>query len=370
MGFTYGFYNSVDHDRFYDAKQFSSIFDGVIVDGVFNNVPINGSTENNDRFRVSKKDAMSIKIGRGKAWFNHTWNLNTTEMVLDIDPADAILNRYDAVVLEINTDVKIRENFIKVIKGTPASSPKKPTMVRSENKFQYALAYVLVRAGIIDLADEDIENVVGTEETPISVSIADDFLGRIRNDLETTDPFYVLDARQGKILNNKIDVENSKLDNQVASLIQTINNAISDFNNRIASGVTDIKNFVTSSISSFNTTINSTINTKSSEVLNSFNSRLNAKVTEASNSISSTFTDTINEKEAEIASIGDIEDVFNKSEEMLRIIGGNNGANGNIKILSNYITTLNGRVPFMFGVQNGVYGYYEGADTGGTFRPF
>ena len=38
MSLTYGFYNSVDHDRVYDATQFGSIFDGVINDGVFQNI--------------------------------------------------------------------------------------------------------------------------------------------------------------------------------------------------------------------------------------------------------------------------------------------------------------------------------------------
>lgn len=36
--FTYGFYNSQDHDRVYDANDFSAIFNGIINDGVFMSV--------------------------------------------------------------------------------------------------------------------------------------------------------------------------------------------------------------------------------------------------------------------------------------------------------------------------------------------
>ena len=38
MAVTYGFYNSVSGDRKYDARQIASIFDGVILDGVYQSI--------------------------------------------------------------------------------------------------------------------------------------------------------------------------------------------------------------------------------------------------------------------------------------------------------------------------------------------
>ena len=35
MSVTYGFYNSINGDRKYNALEMSSIFDGIIVDGVY-----------------------------------------------------------------------------------------------------------------------------------------------------------------------------------------------------------------------------------------------------------------------------------------------------------------------------------------------
>lgn len=35
MSVTYGFYNSLNGDRKYNAEQVSSLFDGLIIDGVF-----------------------------------------------------------------------------------------------------------------------------------------------------------------------------------------------------------------------------------------------------------------------------------------------------------------------------------------------
>ena len=38
MAVTYGFYNALNHDRLYDAIQMSSIFDGIIRDGIFSTI--------------------------------------------------------------------------------------------------------------------------------------------------------------------------------------------------------------------------------------------------------------------------------------------------------------------------------------------
>ena len=38
MALTYGFYNSINHDRRYNATQMSQLFDGIINDGVFANI--------------------------------------------------------------------------------------------------------------------------------------------------------------------------------------------------------------------------------------------------------------------------------------------------------------------------------------------
>ena len=38
MSFTYGFYNSKNHDRTYNAEQMSSIFDGLIEDGIYESI--------------------------------------------------------------------------------------------------------------------------------------------------------------------------------------------------------------------------------------------------------------------------------------------------------------------------------------------
>lgn len=159
MAVTYGFYNALNHDRLYDAIQMSSIFDGIIRDGIF-------STIGTSMTVTAPEDGLYVNVGPGRAWFNHTWTLNDTEYPVEAEEAEVVLDRIDAVILEVNSAAEVRANSIKFLKGTPASEPVKPTLTHNAEVNQYALAYVRIRAGQSTIFQADVENAVGTDETP------------------------------------------------------------------------------------------------------------------------------------------------------------------------------------------------------------
>lgn len=163
MSFTYGFYNSVNGDRMYDASQFGSIFDGVINDGVY--------MSQGNHFAVNAGSGMNITVGTGRAWFNHTWCLNDSLYPLNISAADLIDPRIDAVVIEVNRDSNVRANSIKMVVGTPGETPRKPAMVHTEFVDQYPLAYVRVPAQATSITQANIENAVGTSATPFVTGV-------------------------------------------------------------------------------------------------------------------------------------------------------------------------------------------------------
>ena len=158
MSVTFGFYNSKEGDRRYDAIQMSSIFDGIIRDGILQHV--------GTAMVVKESEAMIINVGVGRAWFNHTWTLNDALLPLVVPQSEILLNRYDAVVLEVDSREAVRANDIKIIKGTPASNPTKPTMVKTNDRWQYPLAYIYVGAGVTSIRQANITNCVGTSECP------------------------------------------------------------------------------------------------------------------------------------------------------------------------------------------------------------
>ena len=174
-----GFYDSIG-DRKYTASQMSSIFDGIIRDGIFSSI--------GDCLVVKANSGTVVNVGVGKAWFNRTWTLNEAPLPIDCGDANEILNRWDAIVLEVNADESVRDNSIKVIKGVEATNAVKPTLVKDGKVHQYALCYIERKKGSTEITQSDIENVIGTEETPFVTGILevisiDKLLGQWRDQL-------------------------------------------------------------------------------------------------------------------------------------------------------------------------------------------
>ena len=163
MAFSYGFYNSLNGDRKYDSEDLSRMFDGIIYDGVIGAV--------GDTFAVKAGTGNTVNVSSGRAWFNHTWTYNDAPMPISCGSAAVLLDRYDAIVLEVNAASDVRKNSIKVVTGTEASNPAKPAMENTEFVHQYPLAYILRKAGSNSILQSQIENAVGTEACPICTGV-------------------------------------------------------------------------------------------------------------------------------------------------------------------------------------------------------
>ena len=156
MSLSYGFFDSYNGDRVYNAEQFSSFLDGIVDDGIYSTI--------GNRFYVQAAGGMNVTVDSGRAWFDHTWTLNTTKYTLTVSTADTVYARIDAVVIEVNKSD--RKNYIKILKGTPASSPSRPSLAKTTNRSQYALAYISVAKNATSITQSNITNVVETE-TPL-----------------------------------------------------------------------------------------------------------------------------------------------------------------------------------------------------------
>lgn len=160
MALTSGFYNSIDGDRTYDADQMSSIFEGIIRDGVLMGIG------NMFSVRVANETKAWLNIGTGRAWFNGKWINNDSVGIVALEDPDTLLDRIDAVIIEVNTTESVRAASIKRLTGTAASSPANPTMTHTEEINQYPLAYIYRNAGANKITDSNITNCVGTSECP------------------------------------------------------------------------------------------------------------------------------------------------------------------------------------------------------------
>lgn len=208
MAVTYGFYNSLNKDRMYNAQQMSAIFDGIITDGVFGAI--------GDKLMPVAGTGMQVIVKTGKCWFNSTWTLNDAQLPLDIETADVSLTRIDAIVVEINSAVGTRANSIKVIKGTPSANPAKPTLSATENLHQYALGYVTVGAGVTSITAANIEVNVGKTTCP--------FITSVLQQTDITDLFNQWDAEFNAWFSNV----QSQLSGDIAANLQRQIDAVKD----------------------------------------------------------------------------------------------------------------------------------------------
>ena len=163
MSVTSGFFNSLNGDRKYNAEQMSSIFNGIINDGVFANI--------GTAFSVKANTGNSITVGIGRAWFNSAWVYNDAVLTLTADDSEVLLDRIDAVVIEINHTDSVREGQIKIIKGVAGSSPSRPTLTENDKVHQHPLAYIFRKANSTSITQSDITNMIGTSSCPYITGI-------------------------------------------------------------------------------------------------------------------------------------------------------------------------------------------------------
>lgn len=181
MSVSSGFFNSLNGDRKYNAAQMSAIFDGLIIDGVFASI--------GTAFAVKAAGGLTVNVGIGKAWFDHTWTVNDSILPMTAPEAEVLLDRIDAVVLEVNGMESVRENTIKFVKGNPSSAPSRPTLTNEGNVHQYPLCYLYRKYGTAVINQADITPMVGTESTPFVTGILqtislDELLGKWQDELD------------------------------------------------------------------------------------------------------------------------------------------------------------------------------------------
>lgn len=133
MAVTYGFFNSVNGDRKYDADQMSEFYNGIVTEGVFQHVE-NG-------LEVTAGTGMTVAVATGRAIIQNKWVKNDAVLTLDVGAASDVSERVDAVVIRFNS---ANRNVSIVVKQGGADAP---SMTRSGGIYEMALAYINIQPG-------------------------------------------------------------------------------------------------------------------------------------------------------------------------------------------------------------------------------
>ena len=156
-----GFFNSVNGDKKYEAEMMSRPYELLISNGVF--ATPEGTPSN--YLQVYPSEGMRITVKAGRGMFFDKWFINDSDMPLIVEPSDVILNRIDSVIVKVDKSEAVRAGTIYIKKGTPASSPVAPELIRSGTVMEYRLANIQVNANVNSITQAMISDRRGyTEE--------------------------------------------------------------------------------------------------------------------------------------------------------------------------------------------------------------
>lgn len=143
----YGFFNSMNGDRTYDADDISSFFYKLISNGVF----VNPSTS----LQVMADSGMTVTVSEGYGMINAKYVNNTSPLYLTLDSADPTNPRKDRVVMGLNYANRNITVYIK--KGTAAADPAPPALTQSVGVlYELSLATIAISAGNSAITQADI----------------------------------------------------------------------------------------------------------------------------------------------------------------------------------------------------------------------
>ena len=146
MAIKYGFFNSVDGDRKYNADDISSYFVKLISNGVF--------ATPSTCMKVNAKSGMTVTVNAGFGFINAKYIQNTSDYDITLDTADTTNPRIDRVVIGLNT--ANRAITIYVLKGTAAATPEAPALTRTSTIYELCLAEITVAANATEITQADI----------------------------------------------------------------------------------------------------------------------------------------------------------------------------------------------------------------------
>ena len=152
---TSGFFNAEiladgTYDRIYMAEQFAKYFSRFIGNGVF-------ITPASQLKVVPKAGEMGVLISIGDAYINGYWYQNDAVIAKKLSNASGANSRIDRIVLR--WDSSTRTIYSAVLQGTPAALPEAPSLTRTADIYELALADISIGKAITEIKEENITDL-------------------------------------------------------------------------------------------------------------------------------------------------------------------------------------------------------------------
>lgn len=176
-----------NYDRVYYADDFARYFRSFISSGIF--------LKEHDNLQVIANDDMSVTIRPGAIIIDGYHYENTEDIIVQLDPADGVLNRIDRISISW---IKEERDAHKIVqKGESSYEPIPPECRRNAEYKDYVLADVYVAAGVIKITQDNItDQRLNTDVCGLAIAFSE---------IDTTLIFSQLQAFYEKVKSENAD---------------------------------------------------------------------------------------------------------------------------------------------------------------------
>lgn len=154
MAVRYGYFNSVDGDRKYNAEDMTMYFKGLVSDGIYQTI--------GNMFAVTATSGLTVSIGTGRALVNMHWIECDAPFTITFDAASVSSDTYQLIVLRCN----LSDNVRSVGVFTKTSSDGTILLTNNDTVTELCIARVRIRANASSISQSDIRDYRGSSYCP------------------------------------------------------------------------------------------------------------------------------------------------------------------------------------------------------------
>lgn len=151
-----GFFDSVNHDRLYNAEQMTYPYHRLVANGIY---PNNDGTPSDD-LQVVANGGMNVLVKPGEGMFLGRWFKNPSPIIITISPNTGVNTRIDSIF--VHMDVTLRQGTIDCREGGTSHI----TPSTGGNEAYYRLCDIAVAPGTTSLSNYNITDTRGSSECP------------------------------------------------------------------------------------------------------------------------------------------------------------------------------------------------------------
>jgi hypothetical protein len=142
----FGFFNSVDGDRKYNAAEFARYFGVLVSNGIFYKTA--------NTLKVTCLSGMILSVSPGDAWING-YNYQIDEpKTITVPTGNGSNPRIDRAILR--WDLPSRSIYLTIIQGVASASPTAPALTRDTDVYELCLAEIYVARAATNLTAANI----------------------------------------------------------------------------------------------------------------------------------------------------------------------------------------------------------------------